>query len=29
VRDGESGIPQAVHFIVLSFQAEPIPFLLL
>jgi hypothetical protein len=25
LRDGESGNPQAVHFIVLSFRAESIP----
>jgi len=29
LRDGESGNPQAVHFIVISFQAESIPIFLL
>jgi len=29
LRDGESGNPQAVHFIILSFQAESIPIFLL
>jgi len=29
LRDGESGNPQAVHFIVISFQAESLPIFLL